>query len=408
MWSPVRTLIVGFVFLGLSGLSHPADAQVGDRLKQRAKNRIEQKAGEKVDRAVDRAVDGAERTATDAQPGSEAAAPAPAAAASAPAAANARPGEGAWANYDFVPGERIIFADDFTRDNVGDFPRRLEFKKGSMEIVEWQGARYLRATSNWNDFIINLPEILPERYTLEFDYNSPSGSGNWGLLVGFDGDSPMQGAKTNFRCNHDLAGIEGPEVKGTKAPAGDLTNQVFRCRLMVDGDYAKAYVNDTRLANVPNAKLPRANKLYFTIGTSGGEENPALISNIRIAAGGKKLYDALAAEGRVATQGIMFDTGSDRIRPESTPTLKEIGEMLRQHGDLRIRIEGHTDNVGNATSNQTLSQTRAESVKQYLVSSYGIDAGRLETQGFGPSKPSSSNDTPEGRQQNRRVELVRL
>ncbi len=104
----------------------------------------------------------------------------------------------------------------------------------------------------------------------------------------------------------------------------------------------------------------------------------------------------------------MFDTGSDRTRAESTPTLKEIGEMLRQHGDLRIRIEGHTDNVGNAASNQSLSQTRAESVKAYLVSSYGIDGGRLEAQGFGANKPSSSNDTPEGRQQNRRVEMVRL
>ena len=127
-----------------------------------------------------------------------------------------------------------------------------------------------------------------------------------------------------------------------------------------------------------------------------------------MAAGGKKLYDALAEKGRVATQGIYFDTGSDRIRPESTPTLKEIGTMLKDHPDLKLTIEGHTENVGSAQSNQALSEKRAAAVRQYLMDSYQVDGTRLTAKGLGASKPAGGNDTAAGRQQNRRVELVKM
>ena len=180
---------------------------------------------------------------------------------------------------------------------------------------------------------------------------------------------------------------------------------LHRGRIMVDGKYAKVYVDDRRVLNVPNADLEKTNKILFN--TDGEADNPSLFGNFRLAAGGKKLYDALSETGRVATQGIYFDTGSDRIRPESSPTLKEIAAMMKEHGDLALLIEGHTDNVGNAESNQTLSEKRAAAVKATLVADYGVDAARLETAGLGSTKPSGSNDTPEGRQTNRRVELVK-
>ena len=163
-------------------------------------------------------------------------------------------------------------------------------------------------------------------------------------------------------------------------------------------------MNQTRVANIPNANLGRANWIYVQLPPSGTN----LIGNFTVAAGGKKLYDALAEQGRVATHGILFDTGSDQLRPESTPTLKQIGDMLTQHADLKLTIEGHTDNVGGDAANQALSEKRAAAVKQYLVSAYSIEAGRLATKGFGASKPVSPNTTAEGRQNNRRVELVKM
>ena len=113
------------------------------------------------------------------------------------------------------------------------------------------------------------------------------------------------------------------------------------------------------------------------------------------------------ADGRVSTHGILFATNSDAIRPESAPTLEEIATMLQQHPDLKLTIEGHTDNVGAAAANQALSERRAAAVRQYLISHFQIDGARLTSKGFGATKPAASNDTPEGRQQNRRVELVK-
>jgi outer membrane protein OmpA-like peptidoglycan-associated protein len=209
----------------------------------------------------------------------------------------------------------------------------------------------------------------------------------------------------------DFRGMGGANVSNNAAKVNASFNEpagkpkIRRARLMVDGKYAKVYLDDKRVLNVPNANLEQSNKVLFF--TDGHADNPSLFGNFRLAAGGKKLYDAIAATGRVATQGIYFDSGSDRVRPESSPTLKEIAQMLTEHPDLAITIEGHTDNIGSAQANQELSNKRAAAVKQALVSTYSIDAARLTSTGFGDTKPVAKNDTPEGRQQNRRVELVR-
>jgi len=318
-------------------------------------------------------------------------------------AAAGKPGEGAWLNYDFIPGSRALYVDDFTKDNVGDFPRRLEFLEGNMEVAQWQGARYLRVASWPGHFAIPLNEQLPERFTLEFDVTPPHGN-NWMILrfadkAGDDVRFRLYGGKGMggvFGANHQSQGST-PSVLQENAP--------FRGRVMADGKYVKVYINDTRVANIPNADLGRSHKISIEI--PGKEDMPTMLTNVSVMAGGKKLYDAIAESGRVATQGIYFDTGSDRIRPESTPTLKEIGAMLNEHADLKVVIEGHTDNVGSAASNQTLSEKRAAAVRQFIIDSYTVDGARLTAKGFGSSKPVSPNDTMEGRQTNRRVELVK-
>jgi outer membrane protein OmpA-like peptidoglycan-associated protein len=204
--------------------------------------------------------------------------------------------------------------------------------------------------------------------------------------------------------------VAGQEAEGEalNSTEGTIDEQLTPIRIMVDGRYAKVYVGERRVANVPNAQLNRSNEISFVNTYFADDENPMYLGSIRVAGGGKDLYDVLEAEGRVTTRGILFATNSDRIRPESTPTLKEIGEMLTDHADLWLSIEGHTDSDGDETYNQELSQRRAAAVKAYLVESFAIEENRLETAGFGESNPVADNSIPEGKQQNRRVELVKL
>lgn len=119
-----------------------------------------------------------------------------------------------------------------------------------------------------------------------------------------------------------------------------------------------------------------------------------------------QMADSLAKHGFIALYGIHFETGKDALQPDSEPLLAEIASLLKQQAKLKLSIEGHTDNVGSAQSNEALSQKRAEAVKRWLVGK-GVDAKRLATRGHGPAMPIADNRLEEGRAKNRRVELVR-
>jgi OmpA-OmpF porin, OOP family len=114
---------------------------------------------------------------------------------------------------------------------------------------------------------------------------------------------------------------------------------------------------------------------------------------------------ALGTEGHISLY-INFETGKSDIKPESQKLIDQIVEMLQSNPALTISIEGHTDNVGTAPSNQTLSENRAKSVMNAVIAK-GIDKGRLVSKGWGQTKPITDNKTEEDRAKNRRVEIVK-
>ena len=105
--------------------------------------------------------------------------------------------------------------------------------------------------------------------------------------------------------------------------------------------------------------------------------------------------------------GVNFDTAKATIRPESFPHLDAVVEFMVHKKSARVEISGHTDNVGNAQANKTLSEKRAQACRNYIVSK-GIDKKRLDAIGFGDERPIAPNDTDEGRQKNRRIEAKEL
>ena len=430
-----KTFVLGAALISSIAVGGaPAQAQgwlgkIKDKVKERAQAKVEQKVEDGADTTVGRAMDqtqnviaclvtdrsciskarhdgkqvavtGADGKAVSSADSTSAVNAADATAGGSSTGPAVRPGEGAWANYDFIPGERMLFADDFSADRVGNFPQRLKFKAGNMEIVEWQGARWL-SDDDQGVLSIPLPEVLPQRFTMEFEL---AGSGN-AMSINFASDQPTKGPRIAISTDH--AWLRGDSVAGDGMLQASTSKTPVTIRISVDGAYLKVYANEHRALNVPNANLGRSNHIFIDMDGWSAKE-PRMIGDIRVAAGGRQLYDALSDKGRVATHGILFSTASATIEGESTPTLKEIGDMLTAHPELKLTIEGHTDNVGAVGANQTLSEQRAAAVKQYLVSNYGISAARLVTKGFGSSKPATSNDTLEGRQNNRRVELVKM
>ena len=318
-------------------------------------------------------------------------------------------------NYDFIPGQRTLFYTDFTDEEVGNFPRRLEFKSGSMEVVELDGVRALKASAA-SGFVVPLPEVLPGKFTLEIDVINRNSMGTAAQSIkvygGTAAKTDVDDERTRVAYGHlgwDVTG-GGTTAQGnfTSDEAQGAMGHLVSVRVLGDGNYIKLYADGRRLANIPNANFLRGKGVFVAMEGRDGESEAIYITKIRIAESEKTVYDALVAAGRWATQGILFETGKAAVQPESNPTLKQIAEALSKHPDLRVRIEGHTDNVGSAQLNQQLSEARAAAVKEVLVKEFGIDPKRLETAGLGDTKPVADNGTAEGRSSNRRVEVVKL
>jgi OOP family OmpA-OmpF porin len=126
-----------------------------------------------------------------------------------------------------------------------------------------------------------------------------------------------------------------------------------------------------------------------------------------VVANAADLSSGLTSNGHVVVNGILFDTGKDVVKPESSAALDEVVKMLKADAKMKVYVVGHTDNVGGLAANMGLSKRRAAAVVQLLTTKYAIPADRLQFFGAGPYAPIASNDSEDGRTLNRRVELVK-
>jgi OOP family OmpA-OmpF porin len=395
-----RRFLMVLVAAAMIGAAVSAQAGILDKVKKKAKDKTE----EKVDEEVDKALEGKEEEQKEEAQAEEGDQPEQA-------------GEGTaaaedmtlYTKYDFVPGDKVIFYDDMKDDEEGEFPYRWNLDRGVYEVVRLGKEFWIMATDD-GSIRPKMPDApLPPMYTVELEFydNGPEHSGNYFYIYWVDSEGKNIGEFDVYGNDATYLSIKSKTL-ADKSLSSKLTKGAHIMRIMATKHSIKCYVDEVRVANVP--QVENFNPVGFRLHHRPyrDPENPTLFRGFRFAEGGKSMREQLDETGKIVTHGILFDVDSHRIKGESYKTLQEIGQLLQDDAELRLSIEGHTDSDGSDEHNMTLSQNRANSVRDYLISTYSIEGSRLEAKGWGESKPIDTNDTAEGKANNRRVELVKL
>jgi Outer membrane protein and related peptidoglycan-associated (lipo)proteins len=428
---------VAIIFLALCCFT--VDAQflkrVKDEVKQRAENRGVDKAGQATDSVLDAAEEdlrGNNKENQEEEPEADVK----------PKAAEKKAGDNsvkaadtsvdevkpqntfaAFKNYDFVPGDKIIFYYDMEGEQDSEIPGRMLVNSGDVEVQSLEGQKVLFIPKNAN--LSMKPQMkndsyLPEQFTLEFDVMA-NGDSYMGSSIDLyfrareDSRETWSGKSKYYirleglsdKGSIDFSMEQGDDIVGgyrqmPEEAVNEKQNNWRRVAIYVNKNIGKVYLDQHRVAIV-NQIEAGAGMVTFEF---RNDYHPIFIKNIRIAAGGADAYKKVITDGKFIAYGIQFDVNKATLKPESMGTLNEIAKMLKAHADLKFEIGGHTDSDGADEPNLKLSQQRAESVKNQLVA-LGVDGTRLTTKGFGETQPIADNDSSEGKAKNRRVEFVK-
>ncbi|MEP3209332.1 MAG: OmpA family protein [Maribacter sp.] len=332
-----------------------------------------------------------------------------------------------YSKFDFVPGDKLLFFDDYKNDFIGDFPSKWNTDAGGEIVTIGESQqRWLELKSGYSIFYIPDVPQLPEEYTVEFDIaaigldRKTSSTTKLAMYISDDenfkkGDNYAY-AEIPF-CQYSAIGITIENHINKKrlirsTVKADLRDEILdypHIAIAVNKQRYRLWVNEVKYIDVPRLVPTGAilNTIKFQAnGFQDGKEK-VFITNLKVAEGGVDLRRKLLSEGKVSTNGILFDTGSANIQPQSMGIIRQISQVLQQDTAINIKIIGHTDADGQEETNMTLSKKRAEEVMKALISIYNVAPERLTAEGMGESQPVGDNSTPDGKAQNRRVEFVK-
>ena len=307
--------------------------------------------------------------------------------------------------FDYIPGDSVIFLDDFTQDDLGEFPHQWSLAQGNFETAELQGERWLRGVSNDGRIRLKLPITgsFPELWTLEFDILGQEPM-DQAFTVRALGDDEKYAWEATFPGGSNAVFRSGSIFSSTPLENGTVPGR-HHLSFMARGKTIKAYIDRQRFASVPEIEASAGPPQAIEIRMFASSK--PMITNVRFALGPKPAKDLLAS-GKLVTHGINFATGSDVVLPDSAPILRQVAAWMTANPQARLKVTGHTDNAGSPASNLDLSKRRAASVARVLAGELGVAADRFETDGKGDTQAMASNAQAEGRAMNRRVEFARL
>lgn len=403
-----------FIFLLASSLFvTEGHSQVLKKLGDKVKNKTGERADQKVDNTIDKALDKTEESAKNATRENSKTKTTVSEDSLTPEKTTPTASLKVYQNYDFVPGDKILFEDNFTGDQDGEFASHWELEKGQAVLNKLNGelAMYLTEGNYAKVFPrMKTEKYLSEPFTVEYDYyHVPDAFGVIIMLkaydkqAGSDRESPLFIGSAEANFNATMSGVSLSKYYPDEV-SNNFENRWHHIAVAVKNHQLKVYVDQNRVLVVPDTKEDYDAIVFAGL---GDEKSPIIFKNVRIATGGDmNMIGKKFTETKIVTHGINFEVNKATIKPESMGTLNMVVQVMKDNPDLKFEVGGHTDSDGSDNYNLTLSQQRADAVKDQLIK-MGIAASRLTAKGYGESKPISDNNSLDGKANNRRVEFVK-
>jgi len=337
--------------------------------------------------------------------------------------------------YDFIPGSKVLLADDFSQDAQGQFPLKWYTRsKGEVVTLNNTKGKWLRLYPGaFVSPVVNIGENATVEFDLIMDWPLAGGymvpafnfafydRGNKGEIMSYDyrlknclkvGIAPYRSEAAVQLTSYENVAKKLETDKYRVANFDRKVGNVIHVAISIQKERIRIWLDKEKVFDLPNAVPLNSNfnQLKLDMGSSNytNDQLGFYVSNFRFAEGTGDTRSKLLTSGRLETSGILFATNSAEIKSDNEGTIKEVATVLSENPTLKVRIVGHTDAVGNAAANLTLSKQRAESVREMLVNQYQVNAGQIEIEGKGSTLPLVAENSEENRAKNRRVEFVKL